>query len=188
MRKTLSCILILLVVFMALSPLSFAAAEEDASPTPIHHSQLVEGTYDITVTSSSSMFNIVKAQLIVEEEGMYCIMTLSGKGYEKLYMGTEAEALLSSEAEQAYFIEDGDGMYTYKVPVEVLDAEVFCSAWSFKKEKWYERTVVFESTLLDESAFAVVEPEGMSSGKKVGIGVGLGIAAGLWLFLRYRKR
>lgn len=179
MRKILTCLLLLLVMSMTLAPLSFAASETEATLTPIYSDQLVDGTYDITVSSSSSMFRITSAQLIVEGENMHCIITLGGQGYEKLYMGTGDEALMSSENEHIYFVEDSYGMYKYDVPVEALDLEVDCAAWSFNKEKWYERILVFESSMLDESAFAAVEEPGSSSVKIFAIAAALFVGVGI---------
>lgn len=59
---------------------------------PSPPTKVAGGTYPITVDSSSNMFRIVDAQLIVENGSMHCVMTLSGTGYGKLFMGTGDEA------------------------------------------------------------------------------------------------
>lgn len=64
-----------------------ADATEGASAAPITADKVADGTYPITVDSSSNMFRIVDAQLIVENGSMHCVMTLSGTGYGKLFMG-----------------------------------------------------------------------------------------------------
>ncbi len=65
---------------------------------PITADKVADGTYPITVDSSSNMFRIVDAQLIVENGSMHCVMTLSGTGYgKKLFMGTGDEAAAASE-------------------------------------------------------------------------------------------
>ena len=69
-----------------------ADAPEGASAAPITADKVADGTYPITVDSSSNMFRIVDAQLIVENGSMHCVMTLSGTGYGKLFMGTGDEA------------------------------------------------------------------------------------------------
>lgn len=132
-----------------------AAAETEAQK-PIYADQLVEGTYSITVDSSSSMFRIVDAQLTVADGAMEVCMTLSGTGYEKLFMGTGEEALASPDEECIYFVENGEGMYTYTVPIEALDQETDCAAWSIRKQSWYDRVLVFESAELPEEAYAQV--------------------------------
>lgn len=130
-----------------------ASAEESIDNAPIYAESLNDGTYNIDVDSSSSMFRIVNCELIVSGDEMTAVMTLSGVGYEKLFMGTGEEALSSGEESYIYFKEDSNGKYTYTVPVEALNLEIDCAAWSFKKEKWYDRVLVFESASLPEEAF-----------------------------------
>ena len=122
-----------------------AGATEGASAAPITADKVADGTYSITVDSSSNMFKIVDAQLIVENGSMHCVMTLSGTGYGKLFMGTGDEAAAASEADFIPYVENAEGKYTYDVPVEALDEDTACAAWSIKKEQWYDRTLVFES-------------------------------------------
>ena len=106
------------------------------------------GTYSIAVQSSSSMFRIVDCQLTVKDGKMSAVMTLSGKGYEKLFMGTSQQAEKSDETAYCFFQENADGKYTYTVPVEKLDTEIDCCAFSIKKQKWYDRKLVFQSDTL----------------------------------------
>ncbi|MEG1559619.1 MAG: hypothetical protein RRY79_02145 [Clostridia bacterium] len=112
---------------------------------PIEASQVASGTYTITVTSSSSMFRIVDAKLTVKDGKMSAILTLSGKGYSKLYIGTGAEALVEKEDQFIPFVENAEGKYTYEVPVAYLNKEINCAAWSSKKEEWYDRVLIFRS-------------------------------------------
>ena len=126
-----------------------AASDETSDATeqtPLTADKVADGTYSITVQSSSNMFRIVDAQLIVENGSMHCVMTLSGTGYGKLFMGTGEEAAAATEADCIPYVENAEGKYTYDVPVQALDADTACAAWSIKKEKWYDRTLVFEST------------------------------------------
>ena len=132
-----------------------ADAPEDASAAPITANKVADGTYPITVDSSSSMFRIVDAQLIVENGSMHCVMTLSGTGYGKLFMGTGDEAAAASEADFIPYVENAEGKYTYDVPVEALDEDTACAAWSIRKEQWYDRTLVFESAGVDLRADAL---------------------------------
>ena len=124
-----------------------------ASEDGIYADALKDGSYNIEVSSSSSMFRIVDCELIVSDGEMSAVMTLSGTGYEKLFMGTGEEALTAPDEDCIYFVEDNEGMYTYTVPVEALDTEIDCAAWSIRKQQWYDRTLVFESAGLPEEAF-----------------------------------
>lgn len=112
--------------------------------------EVTDGTYNINVTSSSSMFKIDKAVLTVKDGEMTAVLTLSGTGYEKLYMGTAAQAAKASDEEMAFYKEDAEGKYTYEVAVAALDEEVDCAAFSTKKQEWYDRALVFESSTLEE--------------------------------------
>ncbi|RKJ57565.1 hypothetical protein D7Y09_05910 [bacterium 1XD42-1] len=118
---------------------------EEEKAGPIYGSQIKDGTYPIQVSSSSSMFRIIEAQLLVENGDMQAVLTLSGKGYGKLYMGTGEEALTDTEDHTIPFEENEAGQYTYTVPVPALNQEIDCAAWSIKKEKWYDRILVFLS-------------------------------------------
>ena len=122
--------------------------------TPIDGSQVKDGVYDITVDSSSSMFQIVSCELTVENGSMTAQMTMGGTGYLYVYMGTGEQAANADESEYIPFVEDAAGAHTYTVPVEALDAGVPCAAFSKTKEKWYDRTLVFRADSLPTDAFA----------------------------------
>lgn len=130
-----------------------SAEQADDELSPVTADQLVDGTYEITVDSSSSMFRIVHAELTVADGQMTCAMTLGGTGYEKLFMGTSDEAAAATDDQCAFFVEGADGAYTYTVPVEALDQDTDCAAFSIRKQKWYDRTLVFESAELPEAAY-----------------------------------
>ncbi len=148
------CVFIMLLIITLTGIASSAFAESNNSTESfVSSSMLNEGVYDITVKSSSSMFRIVNCSLHVNKNDMYAVMTLSGKGYEKLFMGTGEEALSASDDSFIFFAEDSEGKYTYTVPVEALDKEIDCAAWSIRKKKWYDRVLVFESQSLPEQAF-----------------------------------
>ena len=85
---------------------------------------------------------------------MSAVMATSGTGYLKLFMGTGEEAAQASEADCIPYVETADGAYTYAVPVEALDMGIDCSAFSKKKEKWYDRELVFRADSLPAEAFA----------------------------------
>ncbi|MBC8587355.1 hypothetical protein [Paratissierella segnis] len=124
--------------------------KEAETEEPICGNQIEDGTYSIEVSSSSSMFKIIDAQLTVKNGEMSAVLTLSGTGYEKLYMGTEEEALADTDDKCIYFVEDSQGKYTYEVPVEALNQDINCAAWSIRKEKWYDRVLVFHSSSIPE--------------------------------------
>lgn len=132
---------------------SMGADDEPAADAALTAAALENGDYDITVTSNSRMFNVKKAVLHVADGTMTCTMTLGGTGYGKLFMGTGEEASGATEDQFIPFVEDADGAYEYTVPVTELDKEVDCAAWSIRKESWYDRVLVFESSNLPSSAY-----------------------------------
>ena len=121
---------------------------------PVSADALKDGVYEVRVDSSSGMFRITECELTVQDGAMSAVMTMSGTGYLKLYMGTGAEAEQASEADFIPFVENADGKHTFRVPVEALDKEINCSAFSRKKETWYDRVLVFCSGSLPAEAFA----------------------------------
>lgn len=130
------------------------ATAGSAAARSVSGSEIADGRYPIDVTSSSAMFKIVDAQLTVVGGSMTAAITLSGDGYGKLYMGTGEKALADTEESYIGYTQDASGAYVFVVPVPALDEEVDCAAWSKKKERWYDRTLVFHSARIPADAVA----------------------------------
>ncbi len=130
------------------------AASESEELKPIYGNQIKDGTYKIEVSSSSSMFRIIDAQLTAAGGEMWAVLTLSGDGYEKLYMGTGEQALADSDDKCIYFVENAEGKYTYTVPVAALNQDTDCAAWSIRKQTWYDRVLVFQSSSIPQDAIS----------------------------------
>ncbi len=120
---------------------------------PVTGDSLNDGTYDVVCESSSSMFKIVSCALTVENGEMTAVLTMGGKGYTYVYPGTGEEAAAADESAYIPHEENAEGAHTFTVPVEALDKGLDLAAFSTKKEKWYERTVVFRSDSLPMDAF-----------------------------------
>lgn len=119
---------------------------------PVYGSALKDGVYPITVDSSSSMFNITSCELTVQDGKMTAVMTMGGTGYRYVYMGTGEEAAAAEESAYIPFAETEEGAHTFTVPVEALDTGLNCAAFSKKKEKWYDRILVFRADSLPAEA------------------------------------
>lgn len=131
--------------------------------------KLKDGEYDINVDSSSSMFKITECKLTVADGKMTAKMTMSGSGYEYLFMGTGEEAAKASESDYINAEESGDAV-AFTVPVEALDKEIDCAAFSKRKEQWYDRKLVFRADSLPDEAFSesrynTVESLGIKDGE-----------------------
>ena len=120
--------------------------------TPVLASELRDGVYQIQVDSSSSMFRIEACELTVKDGSMTADMKMGGTGYLKLYMGTGEEAAKAPEEKMIPFEETADGSHHFTIPVEALDKELDCAAFSKKKEKWYDRVLVFRADSLPADA------------------------------------
>ncbi|MDO5423661.1 MAG: hypothetical protein Q4F41_08050 [Eubacteriales bacterium] len=133
-----------------------APAEEldDSNLVALTAADLNDGTYEISVDSSSSMFKITACSLEVKDGEMTAAMTLGGTGYLYVYMGTGEEAAAAPEEDYIGFEEDENGAYVYTVSIEELNAKTDCAAFSKKKEMWYDRILIFEGNDLPKEAFA----------------------------------
>lgn len=120
---------------------------------PIYPEELNDGVYEIQVGCSSEMFVIDECKLTVEDGNMQALLTMGGKGYLKVFLGTGAEAVQASEEDYISYVEAEDGRHTFEIPVEALDSGIACSAFSKKREKWYDRTLVFQASSLPLAAF-----------------------------------
>ena len=107
--------------------------------------QVSDGSYKVNVTSSSSMFKVTNCVLTSKDGNMTAKLTLSGTGYDYLYVGTSAEAALADKSKWIPYVEDENGMYTYTIPVSLLDTGISVAAFSNKRKLWYDRTLTFFS-------------------------------------------
>lgn len=137
--------------------------EDDMEPVP--GSDVKDGVYQVTVDSSSSMFNITSCELTVQNGNMTAVMTMGGTGYLYVFMGTGEEAAQAQQSSYIPFEENEKGEHTFTVPVEALDAGIDCAAFSKNKEKWYDRTLVFRADSLPADALsnnAITTPESLN--------------------------
>ena len=78
-------------------------------------SQVADGTYSILVETDTQMFNIIDCQLTVEGGEMSAVITLSGDGYQWVYLGTGEQAAAADSSEYVEYAEDEQGRYTYDI-------------------------------------------------------------------------
>ena len=118
--------------------------EPSATPAPAPGT-LTDGEYTMDVDSSASMFRVVACKLIAKNGKYSAVITLSGTGYDKLFLGTAEEAGKADASKHIPFVVDADGKYTYELPDVALDTPVSVAAHSLKNDKWYDRQLTFKS-------------------------------------------
>ncbi len=122
----------------------------DDDMTPVKASELNEGTYEVTMRSSSSMFKVDHAELSVSKDALSVKLFMKSQAYSYMYEGTAKEA---AEADVHIPLEsEGDGG-SFTLNIDALDAPVEAAAFSVRKQKWYDRTLLFESSSLPAEAF-----------------------------------
>ena len=126
---------------------SVLAKDETVTPeepeTP--DKDIENGDYNVTVDSSASMFKVVNCVLTKKNGQMSAVITLSGTGYDYLYMGTAEDAAKADRSSLIPFVENEKGEYTYTIPVSAFDTPIKVAAHSIKKDKWYDRELTFQS-------------------------------------------
>lgn len=123
---------------------------------PITADMVNDGTYEIEAESTSPFFKIKAAKLTVANGKMSAVLEFDSKSYPLIFMGT---AMQAAEAPYADYIEFNDSTWTFTVPVEALDAEIDCAAWSKRRKLWYDRKLMFYAATLPAGALKVELPE-----------------------------
>lgn len=125
---------------------------ESTEDKPIVSEKLFNGTYKVKTETNSTMFKIAPdadgnkwSILKISADGMQATITLTGTGYDYLYMGTAEQAANASKSSYIkYFV--SNNMYSYTIPVSALDKELPLAAHSINKNQWYDRTIIFYSS------------------------------------------
>lgn len=125
---------------------------------PVYGRDVQDGTYDIEVKSSSSFFRIQEARLTVKDGKMSAVLQLYSESYEYVYPGSAAEAAGAPLEDYISFQETDTGSQ-FTLPVEALDAEIPCAAFSVRRKKWYDRTLVFYAASLPSNALKITLPD-----------------------------
>lgn len=115
---------------------------------PLSASEILEGSYEVEVESSSSMFRITKAILTVKDGNMTARLTMGGKSYSKLFLGTAEEASNSNGNGEIPASKDENGAVLFEIPVSALNSSIKCAAFSKKKSRWYDRDILFDASTL----------------------------------------
>ena len=128
------------------------------TPTPASSNVPSDGIYSTTAETGASMFKVVGVKLTVKNGKMSAVITLSGEGYDYLYMGTATDAAthtgnwIKYSGSAAYTL-DGETKTgrTYEIPVSALDTPLTIASHSERQKKWYDRTVTISSKNLKKT-------------------------------------
>lgn len=124
----------------------------EAGMVPVTADRLNDGTYEVAVDCSSSMFKIVGCALTVADGAMTAKLTMKSDAYLYLFPGTAEDAAAANEADLLALQTEGDG-FCFTFPVPALDAGVDCAAYSARKQLWYPRTLLFRADSLPGEAW-----------------------------------
>lgn len=128
------------------------------TPTPAPSNVPSDGIYSTTAETGATMFKVVGVKLTVKNGKMSAVITLSGEGYDYLYMGTATDAAthtgnwIKYSGSAAYTL-DGETKTgrTYEIPVSALDTPLTIASHSERQKKWYDRTVTISSKNLKKT-------------------------------------
>lgn len=126
--------------------------------TPLTADFLRDGSYDISVDSSSKFFRIKEAKLTVKDGKMNAVIMIDSTSYKFIYMGSAEDA---AEAPESRYIkaEVKNGRSYFTVPVSALDEPLNCAAFSSNTRKWYGRQILFDATTLPSGALTITLPD-----------------------------
>ena len=114
--------------------------------TPISASEVKDGSFDIMVLSSSRFFKLELSRITAKDGGLKAVVNIKSGSYKYVYLGTAEEA---SKADESQLI---------PVPLKSLNSDVPCAAFSIKRQKWYNRNIVFDASSLPDKALNFKTP------------------------------
>lgn len=134
------------------TPAPSTAPSQPARPAGVP----ADGVYTTTAETGTTMFRVVETILTVKNGKMSAEITLSGTGYDYLYMGTAAEAAgnenqwIGFKDKEKSYIEDGEEKTgrSYIIPISTLDTPLAMASHSVKRDKWYDRSITVSSNNL----------------------------------------
>ena len=126
--------------------------------TPVAGSLVEDGSYDAEIISGSKYFRIESAKLTVSGGEMLAEILLDSTAYEYVYPGTAEEAA-AAELTDYIACEKAEYGTSFSIPVPALDQPFSCAAFSKKKAKWYDRTLLAASASLPQDALHISSPD-----------------------------
>lgn len=105
---------------------------------------LTDGSYHVNAEAGGKMFRVTDCVMTVKNGQMTAAVTLSGQGYNRIYLGDEKNA---PGDEKNWIFPDSllAEQYTFQIPVEKLDEVMTIAVHTTKSNKWVTRTLTFHS-------------------------------------------
>lgn len=105
---------------------------------------LTDGNYHVNAEAGGKMFRVTDCVMTVKNGQMTAAVTLSGQGYNRIYLGDEKNA---PGDEKNWIFPDSllAEQYTFQIPVEKLDEVMTIAVHTTKSNKWVTRTLTFHS-------------------------------------------
>ena len=128
----------------ASSSISSSSTSSSSEAKPAQATPLADGTYNIEVTTDSSMFRSEACVLTVKDGAYTASLSLPAKGYSRLYFGSAQDAEKATEGVYDYHLNDEE-KYTFDIPVQALDTELPIAVFGQRRNKWYDHTIVFHT-------------------------------------------
>lgn len=112
---------------------------------------LKNGIWRVHSDTDNRMFYIVQDEngnkmsgLIVDGDSLTATITLTGTGYDYLYMGTVEEAEKANRSDWVPY-KEVNGYYTYTLKLSALNKKLNIASHSQRLDQWYQHTIIFYS-------------------------------------------
>ena len=157
---------LLTICFLLIPSSSFAIGEYDTAEaesalkygmTPISASEVKNGSFDIMVLSSSRFFKPELSSITSKDGELAALVNMKSKSYKYIYLGTAEEASKADESQLIPVTIDGEHSH-FEIPLKSLNSDVPCAAFSIKRQKWYNRNIVFDASSLPDKALNFKTP------------------------------
>ena len=157
---------LLTICFLLIPSSSFAIGEYDTAEaesalkygmTPISASEVKNGSFDIMVLSSSRFFKPELSSITSKDGELAALVNMKSKSYKYVYLGTAEEASKADESRLIPVTIDGERSH-FEIPLKSLNSDVPCAAFSIKRQKWYNRNIVFDASSLPDKALNFKTP------------------------------
>lgn len=157
---------LLTICFLLIPSSSFAIGEYDTAEaesalkygmTPISSSEVKNGSFDIMVLSSSRFFKPELSSITSKDGELAALVNMKSKSYKYVYLGTAEEASKADESQLIPVTIDGEHSH-FEIPLKSLNSDVPCAAFSIKRQKWYNRNIVFDASSLPDKALNFKTP------------------------------